>query len=137
MRAKNSTSCAGCIRVFELIFYTLLGLLQSLVMIFLGRYWIFSDSKPEACSGSSDNEECCSSYVYVCSAIYNIVQYVLYALSAIYPVCTSYCRLCKRNAYSHESVVPYISDVAIIFCWSVHNVWSVLIIVLLQHPQHM
>ena len=80
--AENSTGYAGCICVFELIFYTLL--LLSVVMIFLGTYWIFSDSKLEACSGSSDdNKECCSSYVYVCGAILNIVQYVLYALIAV------------------------------------------------------
>ena len=41
--AKNSIGCASCICVFELICYALL--LLSLVMIFLGMYYIFSDSK--------------------------------------------------------------------------------------------
>ena len=65
--------------MFELIFYTLL--LLSVVMIFLGTYWIFS----------SDGDNDCSGYVYVCSAFFNIVQYVLYALSAIYVLVTVVC----------------------------------------------
>ena len=87
-RSKNSIGCAGCICVFEFIFYTLL--LLSMVMIFLGTYWIFRDSKPETCS-ESDKENCCSSYVYVCSAIFNILQYVLYILSALYTLITVVC----------------------------------------------
>ena len=86
--AKNSIGCASCICVFELIFYALL--LLSLVMVFLGTYWIFRDSKPDACSGSN-NEDCCSGYVYVCSAIFNILQYVLCALSALYALITVVC----------------------------------------------
>ena len=83
--------------MFELIFYTLL--LLSVVMIFLGTYWIFSDSKPEACSGSSDgDDDCCSGYVYVCGAIFNIVQYVLYALSAIY-VLVTVATVCVRGMH--------------------------------------
>ena len=65
--------------------YTLL--LLSLVMIFLVTYWIFSDSKLRECSGADDDddrEECCSGYVYVCGAIFNVLQYVLYILSALY-----------------------------------------------------
>lgn len=89
--AKNSTGCASCICVIELIFYALLVL--SLVMIFLGTYWIFSDSKPRECTGNDedDNEECCSGYVYVCGAIFNILQYVLYTLSALYVLVTVVC----------------------------------------------
>ena len=87
-RTKNSIGCAGCICVFELIFYVFL--LLSLVMIFLGTYWIFSDSKPEACQSERD-EDCCSSYVYVCSAIFNICQYVLYTLSTLYVLVTVFC----------------------------------------------
>ena len=86
--AKDSIGCASCICVFELIFYALL--LLSLVMIFLGTYWIFCGSKPEACS-DGDDEDCCSGYVYVCSAIFNILQYVLYALSALYALITVVC----------------------------------------------
>ena len=90
-RAKNSIGCASCICIFELIFYTLL--LLSFVMIFLGTYWIFSDSKPRECSGADDDdrEECCSGYVYVCGAIFNILQYVLYVLSALYVLITVAC----------------------------------------------
>lgn len=76
--------------MFELIFYALL--LLSLVTIFLGTYWIFSDSKPESCSAEGgDDEQCCSSYVYVCGAIFNVLQYVLYALSALYALVTVVC----------------------------------------------
>ena len=48
-------------------------------------YWIFSDLKPEACS-EGDDEDCCSGYVYVFSAILNILQYVLYALYVLITV---------------------------------------------------
>ena len=61
-------------------------------MIFLGTYWIFSDSKPEECSGADDDQkECCSGYVYVCGAIFNVLQYVLYVLSALYALVTVVC----------------------------------------------
>ena len=59
-------------------------------MVFLGTYWIFRDSKPRGCS-EDDREECCSGYVYVCGAIFNILQYVLYVLSALYALVTVAC----------------------------------------------
>ena len=86
---KTSAGCSGCICVFELVFYAFL--LLSLVTVFLGTYWIFDGSKPEACSESRDKNECCSEYVYVCSAIFNIVQYVLYALCALYTLISVVC----------------------------------------------
>lgn len=86
-QTKNSPRCVGCICVIELLFYTLLVL--SLVVLFLGSYWIFRE-KPLTCS-SGVPENCCSSYVYVCSAIFNILQYVLYALAALYTLVTVAC----------------------------------------------
>lgn len=85
-QTKNSLRCAGCICVIELFFYIFLVL--SLVVLFLGSYWIFRE-KPSTCSG--DLRNCCLSYVYVCSAIFNILQYVLYSLAALYTLVTVAC----------------------------------------------
>ena len=95
-QTKTSTSCAGCICVIELFFYVFL--LLSLVTLFLGSYWIFSE-KPPTCS-ESVTESCCSSYVYVCSAIFNVLQYVVYFLGALYTLVTVACVRGMHNVMS-------------------------------------
>ena len=99
-RTKKSLGCAGCICVIELVFYAIL--LLSLVILFLGTYWIFHE-KPSRCSESgADPENCCSSYVYVCGAIFNILQYVVYALAALYTLVTVVCVRGMHKVMSEE-----------------------------------
>lgn len=84
---KTSVCCAGCICAVELVFFTILAL--SLVTLFLGSYWIFRE-KPQTCSASVSSD-CCASYVYVCGAIFNVLQYVVYVLCALYTLITVAC----------------------------------------------
>ena len=86
-QTKNSLRCAGCICVIELLFYTFLVL--SLVVLFLGSYWIFPETPP-ICSIDVP-ENCCSNYVHVFSVIFNILQYVLFVLAALYTLVTVAC----------------------------------------------
>lgn len=98
--AKDSIGCAGCICVIELVFYVLLIL--SLVVLFLGSYWIFRE-KPQTCSGEGGGAtNCCSRYVYVCGAAFNILQYIIYALTALYTLITVACVRGMHKAMSDD-----------------------------------
>ena len=76
---------------------------------------------------------CMCVYVYVCGAIFNIVQYMLYALSAVYVLVTV---VCVRGMHKvmNQYTAPYISDIAITFCVGLYIIYGC--VNNLQHPQH-
>ena len=80
--SKNSVSFLVFIYIMEVVFYILL--LASVVVMFLGTYWIFK-AEPQRRSDSVTTD-CCIRYVYVLSEVVNVLQYLVYFFVAVYTV---------------------------------------------------
>ncbi len=69
-----------CICAFEFIFYLVMA--ANFIMLILGTVWTFQGPIP-TCT-SSLKTDCCRTYVRLSSAFFNIFQYILYTISAVY-----------------------------------------------------
>ena len=90
---RGSKVMTGCICVSEILFFVIL--VPNLVMLFLGSYWIF-DKTPKDCNGTV-TVNCCETYVFSASAIYNILQYIVYAVSVVYVITSVMCLHCVKG----------------------------------------
>lgn len=96
-QTKDSTKCVGSICACETLFC--LMFLLNIAALALGTYWVFATTPPPSSCGMS-NERCnnfCSTNVYVPSAVYVVLQYILYLFSALYLCLVLTCHCCLKN----------------------------------------
>lgn len=86
LNSGKSSSFTACICLFEVIFYVVAT--ANLVILILGTVWIFQNTSIPECSESEATaataNECCERYVYAASAFFNVFQYIMYAITAVY-----------------------------------------------------
>jgi len=88
LNTGESNTFTSCICVLEIAFYVLA--VVNFIILILGTVWIFQDTSLPSCS-SERAVDCCTSYVYVVSAFFNVFQYIMYAISAIYVCLVATC----------------------------------------------
>ncbi len=82
-RTRESAKCAGCICACETFFFLLF--IGNLIALVLGTFAVFEEKPDDDCPESDpDCDDFCSSGVYILSSVYVVLQYVLYAFSAMY-----------------------------------------------------
>lgn len=96
-QTKDSAKCVGSICACETLFC--LMFLLNIAALALGTYWVFATTPPPSSCGIF-NEGCndfCSTNVYVPSAVYIVLQYILYIFSALYLCLVLICHCCLKN----------------------------------------
>jgi len=96
-KSEDSLKLTSLICSFEVLFYVIAA--GTVVLMILGSIWIFASDTP-ICS-KTVVENCCSSYVYLSSAVFNVFQYILFVVTVVYTCnvlfCSSKCFKLRSN----------------------------------------
>ncbi len=80
---KESSACGECICATETMFYIVM--IINFIVLILGTYTTFVEPQPVSCSLSPVSaSNCCDTLVYVSSAAFAALQYVLYAFTGLF-----------------------------------------------------